>query len=81
MEGGTEELASQLQDGRPIADAEALVAEAINLSAVRFLDGWEEEDRPFLSRTDMYAGARTLALAPWSVRSKTGSHSYTRVEA
>ncbi|VVD94346.1 AAA family ATPase [Pandoraea eparura] len=62
MEGGTEELAAQLLAGRPIADAEALVAEAINLSAVRFLDGWEEEDRPFLSLTDMRAAARALGV-------------------
>lgn len=62
MEGGTEELAAQLLAGRPIADAEALVAEAINLSAVRFLDGWEDEDRPFLNLTDIRAAARTLGV-------------------
>ncbi|WP_233874410.1 AAA family ATPase [Paraburkholderia adhaesiva] len=63
LESGAGELAAQLLAGRPIADAGALIDEAINLSAMRFLDGAEEDnDGPFLCLVDMLAAASTLGI-------------------
>ncbi|WP_321965197.1 AAA family ATPase [Paraburkholderia sp. J7] len=63
LQGGTAELAAALLAGRPIADAQALIDEAINLCAMRFLDDREEDqDGPFLRRTDMQDAARTLQI-------------------
>lgn len=57
---GTPELAAQLLAGRPLADAEALVAEALNVSAMRFVDGLDEV--PMLYDTEIRAAARTLGI-------------------
>ncbi|WP_051391033.1 AAA family ATPase [Paraburkholderia mimosarum] len=63
LQAGTAELATQLLAGRPIADAQALIDEAINLCAMRFLDGREEDhDGPFLCCADVQAAARTLQI-------------------
>ncbi|MGF6871691.1 AAA family ATPase [Paraburkholderia sp. MM5477-R1] len=66
LERGAEDLAAQLLAGRPIADAEALIEEAINLSNMRFLNGEEIENDmhngPFLCLEDMQAAARTLGI-------------------
>ncbi|RQH05009.1 AAA family ATPase [Paraburkholderia dinghuensis] len=61
MESEAEELAVMLLCGRPIADAQALIAEAISVSAARFLAGQEEEER-VLSLEDMQAAARALGI-------------------
>jgi hypothetical protein len=61
MESEAEVLAVRLLCGRPIADAQALIAEAISVSAMRFLTGEEEEER-ILGLADMQAAARTLGI-------------------
>jgi transitional endoplasmic reticulum ATPase len=63
LECGAEELVVQLMTGRPVADAEVLIDEAINLSVMRFLRG-EEEDRrrTYLRLEDLSAAAWTLGI-------------------
>lgn len=53
-------LAAQLLAGRPVADAEALIAEAVNVSAMRFLDGFDQV--PTLLDSEICAAARTLGI-------------------
>jgi transitional endoplasmic reticulum ATPase len=63
LQDGTEELATQLLAGRPIADAEALIDEAISLSAERLLDDAPEDHHgPFLLLEDLRAAAGTLGI-------------------
>ena len=46
------------------ADAQALIEEAINMCAMRFLDGGKEvHDRLFLRSADMQAVARMLQIS------------------
>jgi transitional endoplasmic reticulum ATPase len=57
---GVPVAAARLLTGRPIADAEALVAEAVNVSAMRFLDGFD--DVPRLLVTEVHTAARSLGF-------------------
>lgn len=60
LEGGVEELAARLLAGHPIADAQALIDEAINLCVMRFLNTIEDE---FVLRcTDIKTAAQTLHI-------------------
>lgn len=58
MEDGTAELAAQLLAGRSIADADALVAEAINLGATRLLYGCD--DGFTVCQSEIRAAAETI---------------------
>ncbi|WP_321889609.1 AAA family ATPase [Paraburkholderia bannensis] len=60
LEDGVEEVATQLLAGHPIADARALLEEAINICAMRHLRGLEDE--LVLRREDMQNAAQTLHI-------------------